>query len=83
MTTPNPELESDAVRTEALFVSDVQRSQQPTAELIRAAVVSTVHRFGGAGCAARVAQEFGEHPDSAVGRMRWARSAVRTAFQAA
>ena len=77
------DIDSDEVRTEALFVSDVQRSQQPTPELIRAAVVRTVHRFGGTGCAAMVAQEFGEHPDSAVGRMRWARSAVRNAFQAA
>ena len=72
--------ESDEVRTEALFVSDVQRSQQPSPETIREAVVATADRLGERGCAALVAQEFGEHPDSAVGRMRWARHAVRTAF---
>jgi hypothetical protein len=68
------------VRTEALFVSDLQRSQHPTAELIREAITATVDRLGVSGCAALVAQEFGEHPDCAPGRMRWARLAVRTAF---
>jgi len=70
----------DDVRTEALFVSDVQRSQEPTAEVIRAVVTDTVNRLGQARCAELVAQEFGEHPDCAIGRMRWARSAVRLAF---
>ena len=71
---------TDDVRTEALFVSDLQRSQHPTAELIRAAVAATVDRLGPGGCAALVAQEFGEHPDCALGRMQWARLAVRNAF---
>lgn len=70
----------DDVRTEALFVSNLQRSQHPTAELIRAAVHATVDRLGEARCAELVAQEFGEHPDCAIGRMLWARSAVQAAF---
>jgi hypothetical protein len=70
----------DDVRTEALFVSDLQSSQRPTAELIRAAVSATVDRLGEARCAELVAQEFGEHPDCAPSRMRWARSAVELAF---
>ena len=70
----------DAVRSEALFASDVQRSQQPTAELIRQAITATVDRLGAARCAEVVAEEFGEHPDCALGRMRWARHAVRSAF---
>ena len=74
---------TDDVRTEALFASDLQISQHPTAELIRAAVNATVDRLGPTGCAALVAQEFGEHPDCAPGRMRWARVAVRSAFAAA
>ena len=72
---------SDDVRTEALFVSDVQRSQQPTPEAIRQAVSATVRKLGRTGCAALVAQEFGEHPDCAPGRMRWARTEIRRAFQ--
>ncbi|WP_203678176.1 hypothetical protein, partial [Actinoplanes siamensis] len=70
----------DDVLTEALFASDLQRSQEPTAELIREAVTATVSRLGASECAALVAQEFGEHPDCALGRMRWARTAVRRAF---
>ena len=73
---------TDDVRTEALFASDLQISQQPTAELIRAAVTATVDRLGATGCAALVAQEFGEHPDCALGRMRWARTAVQGAYAA-
>ncbi|WP_249998092.1 hypothetical protein [Actinoplanes sp. M2I2] len=70
----------DSIRTEALFVSSLQRSQSPTPELIREAVTTTVDRLGEARCAELVAQEFGEHPDCALGRMRWARKAVRSAF---
>jgi hypothetical protein len=73
----------DDLRTEALFVSDLQRSQEPTAELIREAVRATVDRLGPSGCAALVAQEFGEHPDCALSRMQWARHAVRDAFAVA
>jgi len=73
----------DDVRTEALFVSDLQRSQDPSAESIRHAVTAVVDRLGETGCAALVAQEFGEHPECATGRMRWARHAVRDAFRAA
>jgi hypothetical protein len=72
----------DDIRTEALFASDLQRSQQPTAESIRAAVNATVDRLGETRCAELVAQEFGEHPDCAISRMRWARNAVRLAFGA-
>jgi hypothetical protein len=70
------------VRSEALFVSHLQRSQQPTPESIRKAVHDTVGRLGEAGCAELVAQEFGEHPDCALGRMQWARNAVQLAFAA-
>jgi hypothetical protein len=76
-------VDSDEVRTEALFVSDVQRSQEPSLELIREAVTTTVDRLGETGCAALVAQEFGEHPDCALGRMQWARTQVRQAFRTA
>jgi hypothetical protein len=79
MTAPD----SDDVRIEALFVSHLQRSQQPSAESIRAIVAATVDRLGASGCAALVAQEFGEHPDCAPGRMQWARHAVRDAFRVA
>ena len=74
---------TDDLRTEALFVSDLQRSQEPTPESIRAAVIAAVDRLGEDGCAALVAQEFGEHPDCAPRRMQWAWHAVRGAFGSA
>jgi len=33
-------------------------------------------RLGRRGCAAAVAQEFGDHPETAVARMRWVRDQV-------
>lgn len=71
---------SAAIRVEALFASHLQRSERPTAEHIRAAVTATVARHGERGVAEMVAQEFGEHPETSVGRMRWARSAVVMAY---
>ena len=70
---------TDDVCTEALFASDLQRSQQPSPESVREAVLAALDRLGAGGCAELVAQEFGEHPDCALGRMRWARHAVRDA----
>lgn len=67
-------------RAEALFASDLQRSAEVTADSVRHAVTATVRRLGTRGCAARVAEEFGEHPEVAVDRMRWALGAVRQAY---
>jgi hypothetical protein len=68
------------VCAEALFVSDVQRSDAATALRVRTAVAESVRRHGSHGCAVLVAQEFGEHPDTAAGRMSWALTAVRSAY---
>ncbi|MCW2504012.1 MAG: hypothetical protein JWO79_2296 [Actinomycetia bacterium] len=73
----------DDARAEALFVTDIQRSECPTSEQVRAAIIGAFHRHGGSrNCAALVAQEFGEHPETAVVRMCWARRAVQDAFHA-
>jgi hypothetical protein len=63
---------SDA-RREALFVSALQPSDTPTAEVIAGAITSAIQRYGPRGCAARMAQEFGDHPETAAARMQWAR----------
>lgn len=68
------------VRAEALFVSDLQRSEHPSAESVQAAVEALVDDLGEQGCMERVAQEFGDHPECACARMRWARRAVTEAF---
>jgi hypothetical protein len=61
-----------AVWADALFVSALQRGDHPTAGQARQAVATAVGVFGPRGCAERVAQEFGDHPETAVTRMRWA-----------
>jgi hypothetical protein len=73
-------LSISTVRTDALFVSALQRSEEPSARQVRRAVATAVRQFGGRGCAGRVAQEFGEHPETAAARMRWARGLVAAAF---
>ena len=72
----------EAARCEALFASDLQGSQCPDPEQVRQAVARAIRALGVRGCCARVAQEFGDHPDTAVARMRWARQAVSQAYPA-
>ena len=69
-----------AARADALFVSALQRSEELSTGQVRQAVASAVRAFGSKGCAERVAQEFGDHPDTAVARMRWARTVAAEAF---
>ena len=69
-----------ALAADALFVSALQGSQAPSAGQIRQAIDASVRAFGYSGCAERVAQEFGDHPETAVARMRWARATARSVF---
>ncbi len=73
-------LRISAGRTDALFVSPLQRSDQPSARQVKEAVAAAIREFGRRGCAERVAQEFGDHPEIAVTRMRWARRMADEAF---
>jgi hypothetical protein len=70
----------EAVRAEALFASALQASDRPSAEQVRATVAGTLRRLGIRGCAAQVAGEFGDHPETAVARMTWAIATVRTTY---
>ena len=63
-------------RCEALFASGLQRSDFPTAEALTEAISRTVRQLGIRGCASRMAQEFGDHPEAACERMRWVRQLV-------
>jgi hypothetical protein len=67
-------------RCEALFASQLQQSDAPTAPAVVEAIRQAVQRVGVHGCAARMAQEFGDHPEVAVERMRWARQVVGAVF---
>jgi hypothetical protein len=73
-------LSVSAARADALFVSALQRSEELSTGQVQQAVASAVRTFGSRGCAERVAQEFGDHPDTAVARMRWARMVTAEAF---
>jgi hypothetical protein len=64
-------------RADALFASALQRSDEPSAAQARQAIAAAIRAFGARGCAARVAQAYGEHPETAVLRMRWARAVVK------
>ena len=68
------------LHADALFASGVQRCDAPDAAQVRQALAVAIRAFGRTGCAGRVAQEFGDHPETAVIRMRWARSAAGAAF---
>ena len=73
-------LSISAARADALFASALQRSDEPSAAQVRGAIAEAIGALGARGCAARVAQAYGEHPETAVLRMRWARAAVAGAF---
>jgi hypothetical protein len=78
LTLPN----TSDTRREALFASTLEPSDAPTPDMIARAINSAIQRFGTRGCTGRVAQEFGDHPDLAARRMRWARQlAGRAGYQ--
>ena len=70
------DLTISTARADALFASTVQRSDEPTAAQVHGAIAAALAAFGIRGGAARVAQAYGEHPETAVQRMRWARAMV-------
>ena len=74
------DLSIDTARADALFASALQISDDPSAMQVKRAIDAATRALGDLGCAARVAQEFGEHPETAVTRMRWARDEVACVF---
>jgi|SRR5450755_1036866 len=49
---------------------------------VRRAVATTLRRRGVGGCAAQLAGEFGDHPDTAVARMSWALATIHAVYPA-
>ena len=56
---------------EALFVSCLQPSECPNRNAVEQAVTAMILLHGSDGCAAEVALECGDHPETAVRRMHW------------
>ena len=69
-------LDMDGACCPALFSSGLQPSDAPTADMVATAISRAVQQFGIGGCAGRMAQEFGDHPDEAAKRMRWVRQLI-------
>lgn len=63
-------------RAEALFASRHDPSEAMTADEVKDAVREAVKRLRLLGCACDVAQAFGDHPDTAAARMKWAQTTV-------
>ncbi|MBO2461406.1 hypothetical protein [Actinomadura violacea] len=80
-TPPNPSMTATDL-AEILFSSGLQASDSPTPEQVRTAVDALSRTCGGdpSACAARVAQEAGDHPDTFAVRMRWALDTVHDAY---
>ena len=66
MRSPTYDLTISITRADALFASALQRSDEPSAAQVQQAIAAAVAAFGIRGCAARVAQAYGEHPETAV-----------------
>jgi len=69
-------LDMNGARCQALFSSGLQPSDAPTADMVATAISCAVQQFGIGGCAGRMAQEYGDHPDAAARRMRWVRQLI-------
>ena len=75
------DLSVSAAWADALFASALQRSDEPSATQVKQAVAAAMDTFGDLGCVARVAQAYGEDPEMAVTRMRWACTTVASALE--
>jgi hypothetical protein len=73
-------LNLDTIRCEALFASALEQSDNVQPAQVRQAVIRAVRQLGSRGCAAWVAQEFGDYPEFAAHRMRWARKLVEQTY---
>ena len=79
MRSPAYDLTISTARADALFASSLQRSDEPTPAQVHQAIAAALAAFGIQGCAARVAQAYGDHPETAAPRMRWARATLTRA----
>lgn len=68
-------------RAEALFVSDLPARPGLGHADLDDAIRGAIQKFGGSrGCAAAMAFEYGEHPETATVRMLWALATVEAAY---
>ena len=67
-----------AARAQALFTSNLSAACEYTQVEVVAAIRHAFRTYDGiGGCAAEVAAAYGEHPETAARRMRWARAVIQ------
>ncbi|WP_246608148.1 hypothetical protein [Paractinoplanes toevensis] len=65
-------------RAAALFASDLPAGSRPSPQTVDEAIAGAVRRCGGTrGCVAHMAAAYGDYPETAAARMRWARGVVQ------
>jgi len=68
-----------AARAAALFASDLPTGSRPDGPAADAAIAAAVHACGGQrGCVSTMAAAYGDCPETAAPRMRWALGVVVT-----
>jgi len=68
-----------AARAEALFTSDLSARREYTQIEVAAAIRHAIGTHNGIrGCMAEVAAAYGDHPETAARRMRWARAVIES-----
>jgi hypothetical protein len=69
-----------AARAAALFASDLPTGARPAPTAVAAVIAASVHACGGTrGCVALMAAAYGDYPETAAPRMRWALSVASMA----
>jgi len=72
-----------AARAEAVFASMLPTGSHPTRREVNSAIRAAIRVHGGIReCAVVLAGEYGERPELAVPRMRWALALVHTVYPA-
>lgn len=79
--TTNTITQLSAARAEALFASQLSTGSRPVRAVVETAIRVAVRAYGIRGCAGQVAAEYGDHPELAVPRMRWARDVVEQLYK--
>jgi hypothetical protein len=71
-----------AARAEALFTSNLSTGCSPTSIQVAVAIRRGVLTHGGSrGCAAQLASAYGDYPETAAPRMRWALTVIRNLYR--
>ncbi len=71
---------ANAARAYALFASDLSSQCCLDEVAVAAAIRTAIAAHGVRGCAGEVGAAYGEHPETAAPRMRWARNVLEAIY---